>query len=361
MNANSDNPWSFVPHQHAGVHAEIGDDAHIKSPQKHNGAFKSTGVLTFMGAPYCPPDRDEVRKRNSKLCFLGAPWDMGNIVRTASSSGPKGVREESAQYFPYMFEYDVDLLSYFRVVDCGDVPVVPGNNELTQKYICDYVRECLEGGAQVILLGGDHSIPIPGARALSEYLSAKNPGASMSYLHIDCHLDAAVDWAGNELTNASGSPMALSLENCHAKNMAHLGSRNGLNPKDWFDFYVDNDIPVLSMRDVVDKGVEHCARLIFDRGADGTEATYCTWDTDSMDSSCMPGTTYAECYGFKTREGIQLARVAGEYGIDVFDFAELSPMFDQTGISAKLICTLIYHYLGSRAATLRAQGHEYAP
>jgi agmatinase len=27
-----------------------------------------------------------------------------------------------------MFEYDVDLLDFFRLVDCGDVPAIPGNN-----------------------------------------------------------------------------------------------------------------------------------------------------------------------------------------------------------------------------------------
>ena len=40
--------------------------------------------------------------RRAKICFLGAPWDLGTIVRTGTSSGPHGVREASTQYFPYM-------------------------------------------------------------------------------------------------------------------------------------------------------------------------------------------------------------------------------------------------------------------
>ena len=75
----------------------------------------------------------------------------------------------------------------------------------------------------------------------------------MGYLHIDCHLDAAVDWGGNEITNASGPPMALKLPNCNGENMAHMGSRNGLNPKDWLDFWIDNRIPVLTMAEVVER------------------------------------------------------------------------------------------------------------
>ena len=68
-----------------------------------------------------------------------------------------------------MFEYDVDLVSVFRPVDCGDVPIVPGNNDRSHDYIYQYITECLEGGAKVIFVGGDHSAPIPGARALSDF------------------------------------------------------------------------------------------------------------------------------------------------------------------------------------------------
>ena len=349
-------PWEIVPHQHRGPHQEIEPDAHIRSPRRHNGAVKSAGIMTFMGAPYCEPDRNRVREAGAKICFLGAPWDLGTIVRTGTSSGPQGVREASTQYFPYMFEYDVDLLTFFNVVDCGDVPIVPGNNERSQQYICDYVAECLEGGAKVILVGGDHSVPIPGARALSEYLGRHRPDAKMGYLHIDCHLDAAVDWGGIEITNASGPTQALKLPNCNSENMAHMGSRNGLNPKDWMDFWIDNDIPIVPMSEVVERGVEPCTRFIFERAWNGTEGVYCSWDTDSLDCSCMPGTSCPESYGIKAREAIQLARVMGEYGADVLELAELSPIFDASQMSMKLACNMIYHYLGSRAVTLRRRG-----
>ena len=97
----------------------------------------------------------------AKVCFLGVPWDQGQIVRAGTSQGPRAARGDNP-VFPYMFEYDVDILTFFNVVDCGDVPTVPGNNEKSHEYICDYVTECLEGGAKVILCGGDHSLPIPG-------------------------------------------------------------------------------------------------------------------------------------------------------------------------------------------------------
>ena len=104
MSTQPCNPWNFVPHQHQGPHQETEVDAHVRSPTKHNGPVKAGGIMTFMGAPYCPPDREKIKEMGAKVCFLGAPWDLSTIVRTGTSSGPQGIREASTQYFPYMFE-----------------------------------------------------------------------------------------------------------------------------------------------------------------------------------------------------------------------------------------------------------------
>lgn len=343
--------WEFVPHQLTGPARHDRPDDHLHSPRLHNGAFKSRGLATFMGAPFCEPDRHKIEKMGTRICFLGVPWDQGNMVRCGTSQGPSGLREASTQYFPYMFQYDVDLMKTFRPVDCGDVPIIPGNNVKSQELIYEYVLECLMGGAEVILVGGDHSVPIPGARALSSYCGDR----SMGYLHIDCHLDSAPEWNGITITNCSGAARALDLPNCSARNMAHMGSRNGLNPKDWVDFFVENDVLMIPMKEVVERGLETCGNEIFSRAWDGTDAIYCSWDTDSLDASCAPGTTAPESFGFKAREAIQLARLAGTYGATVLEISELSPTWDANTITSKLSCCMLYHYLGSRAATLRDQ------
>jgi len=53
--------WQHVPHKHQGPHQHKGADDHIYSPKLHNGTFKSQGIATFLGAPYCPPDRNAIR------------------------------------------------------------------------------------------------------------------------------------------------------------------------------------------------------------------------------------------------------------------------------------------------------------
>jgi agmatinase len=301
-----------------------------------------------MGAPYCKPERNAIRQMGAKVCFLGVPWDQGQVVRAGTSQGPSGIREASTQYFSYMFEYDVDILTFFNVVDCGDVPIIPGNTDRSHELIYQYIGECLTAGAKVVLCGGDHSVPIPAARALSDH----HAKGKIGYLHIDCHLDSAPDWGGIFNTNCSGPSRALDLPNCSARNIAHMGSRNGLNPKDWVDFYVDNNIRLLPMSEVAQRGIDDCTHEIFKLAWNGTDGIYVSWDTDSLDASCMPGTTAPESFGIKAREAIRLARIAGTYGADVFEVSELCPTFDVSDMSIKLACCMIYHYLGSRAKTL---------
>jgi agmatinase len=70
----------------------------------------------------------------------------------------------------------------------------------------------------------------------------------------------------------------------------------------------------------------------------------------------MPGTKAPECFGFKGREVIQLARTAGTFGADIMEVSELCPQFDASHISIKTAVLMICHFLGSRAKTLRDQG-----
>ena len=79
MTSSSKNTWPLAPHQKAR------EDIYILSPEKHNGNFKAKGILTFMGAPYCAPDRHEIRKMGAKLAFTLIYQYLGSRAATLRS------------------------------------------------------------------------------------------------------------------------------------------------------------------------------------------------------------------------------------------------------------------------------------
>ena len=82
--------------------------------------------------------------------------------------------------FPWSFEWDVDLFEAYGLVDCGDAPLAIGNVVQTHELIQDRLEAILAAGAIPIAIGGDHSLCIPGARALSRQLGPHRRRATSS-------------------------------------------------------------------------------------------------------------------------------------------------------------------------------------
>ena len=52
------------------------------------------------------------------------------------------------------------------------------------------IAKILDAGAMPLIVGGDHSVCVPGTRALSEHLGSDR---KMGYVHLDAHLDQRGD------------------------------------------------------------------------------------------------------------------------------------------------------------------------
>ena len=137
MTEQKQHRWRHVPHQHRGPHQHKGAADHIgpsciTAPSSRKASPPSWARPTVRRT--ATPSKRWGRRCVSSACRQ----DQGQVVRAGTSQGAAGIREASTQYFPYMFEYDVDVLTFFRIVDCGDIPIVPGNNEESHQYIYHY-------------------------------------------------------------------------------------------------------------------------------------------------------------------------------------------------------------------------------
>ena len=318
----------------------------IESEPTGGFAAISSGVVSFLGAPHVPTA--QLSGSGARAAFLGFPYEGGNaaIERPGSSNGPRALRIASSMCFPWSFEWDIDLFDAYTMVDSGDSPVAVGNLVRTHEMVQAEIGNVLSAGALPITIGGDHSLCIPGARALSDHLG---PGQRMGYLQIDAHLDAGTDIGGELQTNCNGLIRAFELPNLAPENMAIVGARGTINVREWWDAARERDIPVHPMHEVRRVGVEPLMRDVLDRVWDGVDAVYVTFDTDSIDSGFAPGTTGPEPGGFTGTEIIRIGAMIGERGPTAIDNVELCPAYGPAGITARLVWEVLTQMLWANA------------
>lgn len=318
----------------------------MAAAEPQNFAAISSGVISMLGAPHVPPTG--LGERPTRAAFLGVPFEGGNaaVDRPGSANGPRALRIASNMCFPWSFEWDIDLFDAFDLVDCGDAPLAIGNASRTHELVQREIATILAAGAIPISIGGDHSLCIPGARALSEHLG---PDRRMGYVQIDAHLDAGEEIGGELSTNCNGLIRAAELPNVRTENMAVIGVRGTINVKAWWDAVEHRGIPVYPMHELRRAGVESVIGDALDRVWDGVDAVYVTLDTDSIDSSAAPGTTGPEPGGFTSHEIIRIGQMLGERGLTAVDNVELCPAYDPSGITARLVWEVISQMLYSHA------------
>ena len=142
-----------------------------------------TGIASFCRLPIC----ENLEDLDADVAVIGAPFDLGTQYRSGARFGPRGIRAGSVIYglrgiSYYDHEFDAVFLEGVRVVDCGDVDMVHMRPELCLQNIEKAIRTIAARGAMPVVLGGDHSVPIPIVRALED----RGP---LSVVQLDAHLD----------------------------------------------------------------------------------------------------------------------------------------------------------------------------
>ena len=88
-----------------------------------------------------------------------------------------------------------------------------------------------------MMLGGDHSIPIPGVKALADHTDGQ-----VGYLHIDAHHDTADEINGERNTMVSPARRTLDHPNVDPKNVVLFGIRGAANNPDVIDAAITGTI-----------------------------------------------------------------------------------------------------------------------
>ena len=288
--------------------------------------------------------------------------------------GPRAIRSASTRHLPSrgfnVHTGNNPYLSWARILDCGDVPVTPFDNDLAVRQMN---RAFLELGSRapyshgperaeaqekpkLLILGGDHSISLPALRALHTI-----HGQPIAVVHFDAHLDTLHPssypsvWNSQqtEFTHGSMFWKASNEGLVLAGSSVHVGLRTRLTGSGWDDYTRDDAQGYMRTGDIDDIGVDGIIRQIMDRVGTKTPV-YLSVDIDILDPAIAPGTGAPEAGGWTMREMSRVLRGIGRLNVVGADVVEVAPAYDDRGEGTALAAAQIAYDIISNIVQRRS-------
>lgn len=274
-------------------------------------------VQTFIA---CDGDYDE-----AKIVLFGAGFDGTTSFRPGTRFAPSAIRNESfgiETYSPYQNK-DLTDYSYF---DSGDLELPFGSVSRTVADIAMRTDTILSDGKIPFMIGGEHLVTLGAVMAVNDKFD------DLYIVHFDAHADLRNDYLGQPLSHA------CVLRRCHElvgdDHIFQFGIRSG--DREEF-FFADEHT---EMHKFNFRGLEETVEKLKGKNV------YFTLDLDVLDPSVFPGTGTPEAGGVtfeELRNAITL--VCSKLNIVGCDVNELSPVYDQSGVSTAVACKVIREML----------------
>ncbi|SHJ58899.1 agmatinase [Dethiosulfatibacter aminovorans DSM 17477] len=257
---------------------------------------------------------------DAEIVVFGAPFDGTTSFRPGTRFGPEAIRKEFyglETYSPYL---DMDMTDY-KFHDGGDVEIPIGNIEKSLENIHGAVSSIVGDDKIPFMVGGEHLVTYPSFKAVWE----KYPDVYL--IHFDAHADLRDDYLGVKLSHATVIRRCWDLVG--DDRIFQFGIRSGDREEfNWAKEHTTMEkFSIDSLSEVVDnlKG----------------KKVYVTIDLDILDPSVFPGTGTPEPGGISF--GDMTGAIGKLKGLDIIgmDIVELSPHYDNTGISTAAACKIM--------------------
>lgn len=274
-------------------------------------------VQTFIA---CDADYED-----ADIVLFGAGFDGTTSFRPGTRFAPSAIRNESFGIETYSPYQDKDMLDY-SYFDSGDIELPFGSTNRAIADIAMRADAILSDGKKPFMIGGEHLVTLGAVMAVSE----KYP--DLYILHFDAHADLRDDYLGQKLSHAC--VLRRCWEIVGDGHIFQFGIRSG--DREEFRFAEEHTV----MRKFDLEGLaEVVAKL---RG----RSVYLTLDLDVLDPSIFPGTGTPEAGGVsfdELRRALTLA--CSNLNIVGCDVNELSPVYDQSGVSTAVACKIVREML----------------
>jgi agmatinase len=289
-------------------------------PEDTDRTLRFAGPATFGRAPRL----DQVGAAD--IAVVGVPFDAGVSYRPGARFGGNAIREASRLLRPYNPAQDAYPFHYVQIADAGDITANPHNLHEAVDSIEAGAEELLSTGAQLMTLGGDHTIALPVLRAV-----ARKHGP-VALLHFDAHLDTWDTYFGAEYTH--GTPFRRAVEEgiLDTSALSHVGTRGPLYSKEDLDEDTKLGFGIVTSADVMRRGVDEVVQQLKERI--GKRPLYISVDIDVLDPAHAPGTGTPEAGGLTSRELLEIVRGLADCHLVSADLVEVAPAYDHADITS---------------------------
>ncbi len=262
---------------------------------------------------------------DAKIVLFGAGFDGTTSFRPGTRFAPAAIRNESfgiETYSPYQNK-DMTDYSYF---DSGDLELPFGSTNRAVADIAMRADMILTDGKTPFMIGGEHLV------TLGSVMAVKEKYDDLYIVHFDAHADLRDDYLGQKLSHA------CVIRRCHElvgdDHIFQFGIRSG--DREEF-FFADEHTEMYKFNF---DGLEETVEKLKEKNV------YLTVDLDVLDPSVFPGTGTPEAGGVSfddLRKALTL--VCSKLNIVGCDVNELSPVYDQSGVSTAVACKIIREML----------------
>ena len=258
----------------------------------------------------------------SSVVIFSSPMDATCSFRPGTRFAGPAIRQDSIGLEWYSPYFDMDLKNY-NTCDIGDLDLPMGDVEKDLDEISRVTKLILDDNKKTMMIGGEHLVTLGTIR---EYVK-KYP--DLHIIHFDAHTDLREEFLGRELSHATV------LRKCYDLlgdgRIYQFGIRSG----DSSEFkWASEGHTHLRKFDLV--GLDKCIEELKDK------PVYITIDLDVLDPSVFPGTGTPEAGGITYKELQQaILDMSGLHNIVGADMVELSPHYDQSGVSTAVACKVL--------------------
>lgn len=273
-------------------------------------------IETFLG---CNSEYEDAR-----AVLFGAPFDSTTSFRPGTRFASRTMRGDSfglETYSPYQ-EKD---LSEIAVFDSGDLELCFGDTQLALKQIEERAEQILSGGKLPVMIGGEHLVTLGAVRAVVRHYP------DLHILHFDAHADLRDEYLGASLSHAA--VLRRCWELVGNGRIHQYGIRSG----DKSEFLWGRN-RVFTHKFNFD-GLEETIRSL------AGKPVYVTIDLDVLDPSVFPGTGTPEPGGVSFLELLRAVLALKDLNVVGCDVNELSPVYDQSGVSTAVACKILRELL----------------